>query len=210
MLTCSLITSSRSRRRDLRDPGCSAFPSFVYGESERGHVLHGERTSDVDFSSLLRLPLDQVALVRLQLCETLGEIKRRASARLQKRIFKHIVLLDLYNMPLTKLTISAAARKIVGQILEVQSMCVVWLEALFSSFFRVSFPAALSSPSFLLLFYRYHNVISCESFSPFDLLPLTYAWPRDRSAGTDVGTRKEPIKCGSSTPHRSSFARTRC
>ena len=206
----------------------SAFPSFVYGESDRGHVIHGERTSAVDFSALLRLPLDQVALVRLQLCETLGELKRRASARLQKRIFKHIVLLDLYNMPLTKLTISAAARKIVGQILEVQSMCVcidpsARARLSRSRSMRCLLPLSgvlpilplllrlvLRSQALSLSLPRMLSHTRAGSFNSSHeshRKPLT---PPPHTVNKTIGTRKARTKCGSSTPHRSSSARTRC
>ena len=52
------------RRVPLDDEVHAAFPSWVYGDSTRGHLIHCERTSEVDFNALLRIPLESTLLVR--------------------------------------------------------------------------------------------------------------------------------------------------
>ena len=108
----------------------AAFPTSVYGESELGHLVHCERASEFDIDALLKLDTAQTLLVRMQVLETMTELKRQISARRKQRISKHIVVLDLANIPVVKLTFSASARAVMAVTMGLQNhWCVSWLGA---------------------------------------------------------------------------------
>lgn len=107
----------------------NAFPSALYGESENGHLVHCERAAEFDLDALLRIDTAQTLLVRMQVFETLSELKRRLSVRRKQRIFKHIVVLDLANIPVVKLTFSASARAVMATTLGLQNHWCVALRA---------------------------------------------------------------------------------